>query len=773
MVFDLSRVVILSAGDNAHRAERKAARFLQDEIKRRAGLFWRIEQAYREGLPAVVIAHPQRVPSGLRLPPQAVPPSGPAEGYTLYLEEPSPAAPRLWLVGNGGRASLFAVGQLLRWLHTERGRASLSVRAPGKLVSTSARFAIRGHQLGYRSTPNTYDAWNIAQYEQYIRDLLVFGANSVELIPALRPDEPRTPIMPLSPWEMNVRLARLLDEYDLDVWIWLPNTDAPAGQPADISRMVADRKRLFESMPRLDHVFVPGGDPGDVPPEELFPLLERMAHELHRIHPHAGMWLSPQGFSREQMDTFYRVLREQQPDWLTGVVYGPWIRDRIERVREMVPARYKLRRYPDITHCVRCQYPVPEWDMAFALTLNREPINPRPIAQAHIHNLFMDLADGCITYSEGVNDDVNKAIWSARLWDPRCSVRNVLVEYGRAYISSELAEEIAEGLLALERNWQGALLGNRRPRLTLNLWKHIWQAAGKEGQTNWRLQMAYFRAVYDVFVQLRLEGEHEQEESALKALLQAQRIGAETAAQQARDILSKTFTAPELDVMRREILSLGEALWKSIGMQMSVSRYHADGAERGAVLDTMDEPLNNRLWILAEIDKALRLPPAEQVPALVRIARWTDPGPGGFYDDLGNPAAEPHLVRGEGWTKDPGFLRSAQDEFGAMSAGYRLSWGSQASTLYGTPLEMLYTDLDRDAHYRLRVVYNGRFRATMRLLANRSMEIHGPLRGTQPPSVMEFDIPPEATKDGVLRLTWELIDGRGCQVAEVWLMKLT
>ncbi|MGQ9541454.1 MAG: hypothetical protein ACUVTY_10210 [Armatimonadota bacterium] len=771
MDYDFSRAVVVSAGGDAHRAERKSAQFLRDEVRRRAGLNWQMESVPREGVPAIVIAHPQRVPAGLRLPPQAEPPAETAEGYTLFLESPSPRAPRLWLVGNCGRASLFAVGQLLRWLNTGHGTARLLNRLPGRLISTSARFAIRGHQLGYRSTPNTYDAWNVAQYEQYIRDLLVFGANSIELIPALKPDAPRTAIMPLSPWEMNVRLSRLLDEYDLDVWVWLPNTDVPSGQPADIARMVADRRRIFESMPRLDHVFVPGGDPGDMPLEELFALLERMAEDLHRVHPHAGLWLSPQGFSRERMDAFYRFLRERQPDWLTGVVYGPWIRDRMERVREMVPARYKLRRYPDITHCVRCQYPVPEWDMAFALTLNREPINPRPIAQAHIHNLFMHLADGCITYSEGVNDDVNKAIWSARLWDPRCSVRNVLIEYGRAFISSEHAEDIAEGLLALERNWQGALLGNPRPRLTLSLWKRIWQALGKEGQSNWRLQMAYFRALYDVFVQARLEGESKQEQDALKVLEQAERLGAQDAADRVRSLLDRTYTTPEIEAMRREIHAVGEMLWKSVGMQMSVSRYHADGVERGAVLDTMDEPLNNRQWILGEIEKALQLPVEEQARALVQVARWTDPGPGGFYDDLGNPLAEPHLVRSERWTNDPGFLHSAQDEFGAMGQGYRLSWCSQASTLYGTPLEMLYTGLDPNAHYRLRVVYNGRFRATMRLIANDSIQIHGPLRGTQPPSVMEFEIPPEVTRGGILRLKWELVDGRGCQVAEVWLVR--
>lgn len=771
MDYDFSRALIVSAGNEAHRAERKAAQFLRDEVKRRSGLTWRIDNAPQEGLPAIVIAHPQRVPAGLRLPKQALPPSETAEGYTVFLEAVSARAPRLWLVGNCGRASLFAVGQILRWLHTERRSVRLLNRSPGRLISTSARFAIRGHQLGYRSLSNTYDAWNVAQFEQYIRDLLVFGANSVELIPALKPEEPRTTIMPLSPWEMNLRLSRLLDEYDLDVWIWLPNTDAPSGQPADISKMVADRRRLFESMPRLDQVFVPGGDPGDMPPEELFPLLERMAEELRRIKPHAGLWLSPQGFSREHMDAFYRFLREQQPDWLTGVVYGPWIRDRMERVREMVPARYKLRRYPDITHCVRCQYPVPEWDMAFALTLNREPINPRPMAQAHIHNLFMHLADGCITYSEGVNDDVNKAVWSARLWDPRCSVRRVLIEYGRAYISSEHAEDIAEGILALERNWQGALLSNPRPRLTLSLWKHIWQAPGKEGQNSWRLQMAYFRALYDVFVQARLEGETKQEQSALRVLEQAPHLGARDAAEQARSLLQRTYTTPEIEALRQEILALGDLLWKSIGMQMSVSRYHADGVERGAVLDTMHEALNNRHWILGEIDKALQLPAEEQARALVQITRWTDPGPGGFYDDLGNPSAEPHLVRGDRWANDPGFLRSAQDEFGAMGQAYRLSWCNQASTLYGTPLELLYTGLDPSARYRLRVVYNGRFRAAMRLSANESFLIHDTLRGTQPPSVMEFDIPPEATRGGVLRLKWELVEGRGCQVAELWLLK--
>ena len=38
----------------------------------------------------------------------------------------------------------------------------------------------------------------------------------------------------------------------------------------------------------------------------------------------------------------------------------------------------KLRLYPDLTHNKLCQYEVPQWDQAYALTLGREAVNPRP-----------------------------------------------------------------------------------------------------------------------------------------------------------------------------------------------------------------------------------------------------------------------------------------------------------------------------------------------------------------------------------------------------------
>ena len=88
------------------------------------------------------------------------------------------------------------------------------------------------------------------------------------------------------------------------------------------------------------------------------------------------------------------------------------------RPAQRLPERYKLRLYPDLTHNKLCQYEVPQWDQAYALTLGREAVNPRPAEFAGIHNRNAPYSDGFISYSDGVHDDVNKTVCSALSWDP-------------------------------------------------------------------------------------------------------------------------------------------------------------------------------------------------------------------------------------------------------------------------------------------------------------------------------------------------------------------
>jgi hypothetical protein len=87
---------------------------------------------------------------------------------------------------------------------------------------------------------------------------------------------------------------------------------------------------------------------------------------------------------------------------------------------------------------------------------------------------------------------------------------------------------------------------------------------------------------------------------------------------------------------------------------------------------------------------------------------------------------------------------------------------------------MHYTGLERGTRYRVRVVYAQQEGRSVRLTAGKDHEVHGWLMEAFKP--LEFDVPAPATADGELMLTWTQEAGgggagRGCQVAEVWLLK--
>jgi hypothetical protein len=435
-----------------------------------------------------------------------------------------------------------------------------------------------------------------------------------------------------------------------------------------------------------------------------------------------------------------------------------------------VPAKYPVRDYPDITHCVRCQYPVPHWDQALALTLGREPINPRPAQYAHIHAVNAPITCGFVTYSDGVNDDLNKMIWSARGWDPDVSVRQALVEYGRYFIGPQVAEKVADGLLGFEKNWIGPLLKNGGVEKTLGLWQEIQTRAGPQALANWRFQQCLYRAYYDAYIRQRLISETENERQALGWLAQAPQLGSEGAIRAARLALARADTGDPAALLRMAVHEVAGALYKSIGMQLSVTKYQASGTERGANLDSLDDPLNNRPWLEAQLESLRPLDEPARLAALQRIVQWENPGPGGFYDDLGNGAKEPHLVQEPGWEEDPGFVLGPQDEHNGPRS-WRLSWMNQAQTLYDAPLRVRYNKLDANAQYALRVTYCGRFNAKMRLVADGQFEIHAAVGPNSPPEPVEFPIPKAATADGKLELAWTRVTGRGPEVAEAWLIK--
>ena len=119
--------------------------------------------------------------------------------------------------------------------------------------------------------------------------------------------------------EMMVAMSRLADEYGLDVWIWYPAMDRDYADPKTLEFAINEWGEVFKKLPRIDAVFVPGGDPGHTQPKILLALLEKQTENLHRYHPKARMWVSPQSFNQTWFDEFIAVLRDEQPTWLSSV----------------------------------------------------------------------------------------------------------------------------------------------------------------------------------------------------------------------------------------------------------------------------------------------------------------------------------------------------------------------------------------------------------------------------------------------------------------------
>jgi hypothetical protein len=731
--------------------ESKAIEMLRDEVEKRTLI--RFPLGAQGEAPAITISRAR----------------GSAEGYLLKTSDG-----RVSLAVNDARGMLFGVGRLLREMHMGRGRITI---ADGLNITTAPKYALRGHQLGYRPKTNSYDGWSVALWEQYIRDLAVFGTNAAELIPPRSDDARDSPLFPLPPMQMMVEMSRLLDEYGLDVWIWYPALDKDYSDPKTVEFALNEWGAVFQKLPRIDAVFVPGGDPGHTQPKFLMALLEKQTKVLHQYHPKAQMWVSPQGFDQQWLDEFLEILNREQPAWLTGVVFAPQVRISLAELRAKVPKRYPIRHYPDITHSLQSQYPVPDWDVAYAVTEAREVINPRPLDEAAIFRRMQPNTIGFLTYSEGCNDDVNKFIWSALGWDPDANVLDILREYSRYFIGDAYTDSFAQGLLALEGNWRGPLAANAGVYTTLAQFQTMERASSPETRLNWRFQQALYRAYYDAYVRRRLLNETALEESAMDQLRSAKTTGATAAMERAREILDHSVAAHPAETWRGRVFELAEALFQSILMQLSVEKYKAISVDRGATLDTIDVPLNSRKWLEARFTEIGKLEiETDRLAAIDEIVNWTNPGPGGFYDDLGDPAGQLHLVRGADYASDPAFLHSAYVGFGTPRF-YRKSFWTYAGSLNDEPLRMHYPDLDTAAQYKIRVVYAGDSpRQKIRLVANGDVEIHPFIEKPAPYRPTEFDVPREATHNGELNLAWTREpgqggNGRGCDVAEIWLIK--
>ena len=740
---DLSGAKIIAGADSTS-VERFVASVLAEEVELRTGLSWEFEPTLTAG-PAVRL----RILTNDGIPP---------EGFRIT----SGAGCVVDIVASDKRGLLFGVGHFLQKLHWRQGAAGL----PEPLhITTSPAYPIRGHKLGYTNTPNTYDAWTVEQYDRYIRELALSGANMIE---NNWPD-PGPPIAPMvvRPSVMNAEMSRIAAKYGLDFWLDIA-VHADLSNPEERTGHLQRVEEVVSQCSQINEVFVPGGDPGHNHPSLLLPYMEEMAEVIRRHHPEAGIWVSLQKFEPEKVEFFFNYLDEHSPTWLTGIIDGPW-GPPVDVLAERLRGRYPICTYPDLTHNVRCQNPVPWWDPVYAFTLGREAANPRPMHFAGVFRECMSASRGFFSYTEGVHDNVNLVVWNALGWNPNADVREVMQDYARFHFGADVVERAAEGILALERNWYGALAENASVDSTLALWQQL-EAANPQLADNWRWQLCLLRAYYDAYVRHRSMAEEALQAEALALLANAGERGSDAVMTEALAVLARAETDSVRPEWRAKIFEMGDRLHTSIGMQLSMEQ-GATRPERGAVLDFVDLPLNDRWWIEDEFTRIRGMgSEAQKVARLTTLAAWEAPPEGSFYDDIGNVAKSPHVVKPTDVLADPLFKRTPYPFFMWWENGRSRAKRAWQSDVHWPT--MVYNDLDPAAQYMVRTT--GRGPHILRM----NGEIVQPTTSTEEMGEFRlYPVPSAAIAGGSLTLTWGDPDEgnihwrQWSRVNEVWLLK--
>ena len=500
----------------------------------------------------------------------------------------------IFFYSSGTRGFIFAIGILLRKSCVENNSMHLLFDISGKYCPEKR---IRGHQVGYRQTSNTYDAWDLEEYRRCYLDMMYFGTNTCEHIPYEGGHSDKNAIMRRDEQELLCFSSKQAKKYGMMVSVWYPNCEK------DIETAIENREKLFSQADGLDFIFPPGGDPGDLQPEEVMKRCEKFREILKKYHPDGEMWPSAQQpHHLPDWGTKFLKLMNKHPDYIDGVITGPNAAFPLDILRRYLPKEYPIRLYPDITHNLRCEYPVhsdrDDWHFALQTVNGRESINPRPNEYKRIHSETKGYTVGSVSYSEGVNDDINKAVWSALEFDSATPVREILEDYSRLFFPGADYAKAADGIFGLELNWEGAPENNPSIENTLRIWEEI----GNETPSlynNWRYIQVLFRARCDAFVRRKVLFENALIAKAKKAAL--------TDISKAHEILC-TPLPDAVTSLYDSIEENGRQLFEMIGMQLDVSRYYAKNPERGAVLDTIKLPLTDVSWLLHCYEKAKDMP---------------------------------------------------------------------------------------------------------------------------------------------------------------------
>lgn len=241
-------------------------------------------------------------------------------------------------------------------------------------------------------------------------------------------------------------------------------------------------------------VFVPGGDPGHTRPKLLMPF--RKGHS--RVAP-ASSESSGEVFAgrtrRRGLEELLQHSANQTRMADRQAVHGPWVRVTPEQLRAAVLAQYPIRLYPDISHTMRCQYPMRDWDRAYALTYVQNQSLPGRAPKPEIFHALRAI-ERWFRHVLGRLQRRRKQdhLDSARLGSER--------RRGRRFARVRALPRWRRDSLAAVSRWSvtGKAARGQRGRREFNLlqFQSMERSATPATLLNWRFQQGLYRAMKDI-----------------------------------------------------------------------------------------------------------------------------------------------------------------------------------------------------------------------------------------------------------------------------------
>ncbi len=835
--------VILVPGDRQSDVERNITQMFAQQIKRHSGIDADIKQGRTDCPPEAImiylgvperhaalkeVCHDQRI----ALPTEKTP--GP-EGFVLQAI-PSPTGSVIVAAGVDERGVLYAVGELLRRMALAPGTVNLQLEQP---IRTAPAFEVRGTEVSQGRTMRDITGareWTQEEWEQAVLGYALAGANVISLGHVGGYDNADYKF--IKSLGLKVMFSHTPNVGSgPDEWLALE----AIGRKGYLCPSVPEaREALLKACENKyrrgvspEYVRMNSGDGGGCECERCAPfggtyvrLCKEMADIIHKYHPQTEVFITNQKLDNAGDRAIFEFLRANPGDWLRAICFGPgsnamgWMPGRrqdhrtdlfryrafgaLDRYcREIIhqmPPQQSLVFFTDLTHWVYSQYGLMDHEMLadrdgevppaddfwmyekqpdpyLAMVYNRRTFHARPKHYYHAFRETMRYGIGDCTYSEGHHDHFNQWMWQRLLWSPNRPLADVVEEYARVHFGEAATPLMSEAILQMEENLSAPLLENEGIDRQIQLLRQAGEKMPphiRDGNYLWRQYLQ--KALLDKYVQLRVRQQLAQQSTVEEALRKALAEGDIAAAlEHSRQLLEDDSETPEMTRLKSEADKLGKESDEIYGVRnVGLSRLGRDFVGLG--------------WLKSQIEKAEQATDEAAARAEVElVVNYEDAGPGGFFDDLGNPAKSPHLIKGRPY------------DGGRFSSRLRPSQRTTAFTTHeqqGVTLE--YRGLDRAAKYRVRLaLIRPRFApryAHRQLQTSQSIYADGELlaKNVELPAgkveMVEYEIPQKLTADGELKIwleksagvgeglpstvtVWRNTGGWGTLASDVWLIK--